>query len=316
MGFKSKKMNEFDLISKYFSWPLSDTSVVLGVGDDGAICDIESGYQLVTSIDTLIAGVHFPKSTSAADIAHKALAVNLSDMAAMGALPKHFTLALTLPEVDQSWLEDFSQSLQQLSTQSGVSLIGGDTTKGPLSIAISIVGWVESGKALRRSGAQVGDGVYVSNTIGDAAFSLWQLNNNDAPDSGCLVKLNRPIPQVELGRSLQGIASACIDISDGLKQDLCHILKASKVSARIEVEKIPLAKVLTDHVNKKNDWSLVLNGGDDYELCFTVPVKNQTMLSGISKRCGVKITQVGVICESGDLEIVGAKNIGRSYQHF
>ena len=152
--------------------------------------------------------------------------------------------------------------------------------------------------------------------IGDAAFSLWQLNNNDAPDSGCLVKLNRPMPQVELGRSLQGIASACIDISDGLKQDLCHILKASKVSARIEVEKIPLAKVLTDHVNKKNDWSLVLNGGDDYELCFTVPVKNQTMLSGISKRCGVKITQVGVICESGDLEIVGAKNIGRSYQHF
>ena len=309
-------MQEFDLIRDYFTWPSCQSSVILGVGDDGAICDVESGYQLVTSIDTLIAGVHFPESTSAADIAYKALAVNLSDIAAMGALPKYFTLALTMPEVDQSWLQDFSQSLKQLSEQSGVSLIGGDTTKGSLSITISIVGWVESGRALRRSGAQVGDGVYVSNTIGDAAFALWQLKNNDNPDNSCLVKLNRPAPQVELGRSLQGAASACIDISDGLEQDLSHILKASKVGAEIDVGQIPLTRVLMDYVNKKNDWSLVLNGGDDYELCFTVPEKNQAMLGDISKRCGVKITQIGVICESGGLEIVGAKNIGKSYQHF
>jgi len=309
-------MQEFDLIRKYFTWSSDQDSVVLGVGDDGAICDIESGYQLVTSIDTLIAGIHFPESTCATDIAYKALAVNLSDMAAMGALPKYFTLASTMPEVDQSWLQDFSQSLKQLSEQFNVSLVGGDTTKGSLSITISIIGWIESGKALRRSGAQVGDGVYVSNTIGDAAFALWQLNNNEKPDNGCLVKLNRPLPQVELGRLLQGVASACIDISDGLEQDLSHILNASKVGARIEVEKIPLTKVLTDHVNKKNDWSLVLNGGDDYELCFTVPEKNQAMLGDISKRCGVKITQIGVICESGGLEILGAKNTGKSYQHF
>ena len=309
-------MQEFDVIRKYFTWSSDQNSVVLGVGDDGAICDVESGYQLVTSIDTLIAGVHFPESTSAADIAHKALAVNLSDMAAMGSLPKHFTLALTMPAVDQSWLQDFSQSLKQLSEQFGASLIGGDTTRGSLSITISIIGWVESGKALRRSGAQVGDGVYVSNTIGDAAFALWQLNNNEKPDNGCLVKLNRPLPQVELGRSLQGVASACIDISDGLEQDLSHILKASKVGVRIEVGKIPLTRVLTSHVNKQNDWSLALNGGDDYELCFTVPEKNQTMLDDISKRCDVKITQIGVICAFGVFEVVGAKNTGKSYQHF
>lgn len=309
-------MQEFDLIHKYFTWPSNEDSVALGVGDDGAVCNVESGYQLVTSIDTLITGVHFPEFTCAADIAYKALAVNLSDMAAMGALPKYFTLALTMPEVDQSWLQDFSQSLKQLSEQFGVSLIGGDTTKGSLSITISIIGWVESGKALRRSGAQVGDGVYVSNVIGDAAFALWQLNNNEKPDNDCLVKLNRPLPQVELGRSLQGIASACIDISDGLEQDLSHILKASRVGVRIEAEKIPLTKVLTNHVNKKNDWSLVLNGGDDYELCFAVPEKDQAMLDDISKRCGVKITQIGVICAFGVLEIVGVKNTGKSYRHF
>ena len=309
-------MQEFDLIRKYFTWSSGQSSVVLGVGDDGAICNVEFGYQLVTSIDTLIAGVHFPESTSAADIAYKALAVNLSDIAAMGALPMHFTLALTMPKVDKSWLQEFSQSLKQLSEQFGVSLIGGDTTRGPLSITISIIGWVESGKALRRSGAQVGDGVYVSNTIGDAAFALWQLNNNDIADSDCLEKLNRPLPQVELGRSLQGIASACIDISDGLEQDLSHILKASEVGAEIDVGKIPLTKALTVHINKQSDWSLVLNGGDDYQLCFTVPEKNQAVLGGISKCCDVKITQIGVICAFGALEILGVKNIGKSYQHF
>jgi len=309
-------MHEFDLIRKYFIWSTNQTSVVLGVGDDGAICDIESGYQLVSSIDTLIAGVHFPQTTSAADIAHKALAVNLSDIAAMGALPKYYTLALTLPEVNQPWLRDFSQSLKQLSKQFNISLIGGDTTKGNLSITISIMGWIESGKALRRSGAQIGDGVYVSNTLGSAAFALWQLNNNEVPDVTNLKSLNRPIPQLELGRSLQGIASACIDISDGLEQDLSHILVASNVGAVIEVEKLPINRVLAKRILKDGDYSLPLNGGDDYELCFTVPEKNQAMLGDIAKHCGIKITQIGVICASGGLEIVGAKNIGKSYQHF
>ncbi|MCS5591683.1 MAG: thiamine-phosphate kinase [Gammaproteobacteria bacterium] len=309
-------MHEFDLIREYFTWSSIQGSIVLGVGDDAAICNIEPGYQLATSIDTLISGVHFPDATAAADIAHKALAVNLSDLAAMGAIPKYYTLALTMPEVNKFWLHDFSKSLKQLSEQFGVHLIGGDTTKGSLSITISIIGWMESGKALRRSGAQVGDGIYVSNTIGDAAFALWQLNSNDSPDNSCLNRLNRPMPQVEMGRSLVSIASACIDISDGLEQDLSHILTSSKVGAIIEVDKIPMSPLLTDYVGRDGDYSLVLNGGDDYELCFTVPEKNQVALSRISKHCGAKITQIGVICESGGLEIVGAKNAGKSYQHF
>ena len=309
-------MQEFDLIREYFTWPSGDNSIALGVGDDAAILDIEPDYQLVSSIDTLISGVHFPESTCAADIAHKALAVNLSDIAAMGAIPKYYTLALTLPEVNKNWLQDFSQSLKQLSKKFGVSLVGGDTTKGALSITISIMGWVEKGGALQRSGAQIGDGVYVSSTIGDAALALWQLNNNEIPTHNCLEKLNRPTPQVLLGRSLQSVATACIDVSDGLEQDLSHILTASKVGSEIDVSKIPLTDELTNHVEKQKDWSLVLNGGDDYELCFTVPQKNQAILSDISKRCGVKITQIGVICESSRLKIVGAKNVGKSYQHF
>lgn len=310
------QMNEFGLIGKYFSWPSNQSSVELSVGDDAAVLNVEGGYQIVTSIDTLIAGVHFPQNTAAADIAYKALAVNLSDLAAMGAIPKYFTLALTIPEVDVHWLEGFSRSLQKLSEKFGVSLIGGDTTKGPLSITISIIGWVENNTALMRSQAQIGDGVFVSNSIGDAALALLQLNSDHSVDAHCLQRLNRPYPQVELGRSLRGVASACIDISDGLEQDLSHILTSSRVGATIEVEKLPISQASAEHVRQQNDYTLALNGGDDYELCFTVPKQNQAALAGISKCCGVNITQIGVICESAGLEIVGVKSAGSSYQHF
>jgi len=309
-------MREFDLIKQYFTWGENDSSITLGVGDDCAVGDIDTGYQFVSSIDTLISGVHFPQETSAADIAFKALAVNLSDIAAMGAIPKHYTLALTLPEVDKAWLQDFSQSLKQLSQQFGVSLIGGDTTRGVLSITISIVGWVENGKALLRSGAKIGDGIFVSNTIGDAALALRQLKGNDSPNLDCLAKLNRPTPQVELGLSLLGVASACIDISDGLEQDLSHILSRSNVGALIEVDKIPLSVPLMDYVSESKDWSPVLSGGDDYELCFTVPSNKQSMLANIASKCDVKITQIGFIRDSAGLEVKGAQNVGESYQHF
>lgn len=309
-------MNEFDLIGKYFTWPSNLTSAELSVGDDAAVCNVEPGYQIATSIDTLISGVHFPKDTSAADIAYKALAVNLSDLAAMGAIPKYYTLAITMPVVDTLWLEEFSHSLRQLSKEFDVSLIGGDTTRGSLSITISIVGWIESNTALLRSKAQIGDGVFVSNTIGDAALALYQLNSNTPLNARCLQKLNQPYPQIELGRSLRGIASSCIDISDGLEQDLSHILKSSQVGAIIQVEKLPISSVLTEHVQKHGDYDLPLNGGDDYELCFTVSPQNQAALSGISQRCGVKITQIGSICESAGLEVVGVENAGSSYQHF
>ncbi|SVC39510.1 uncharacterized protein METZ01_LOCUS292364, partial [marine metagenome] len=187
-------MEEFNLIRKYFTWPIKDPSVVLGVGDDAALFSLEQGYQLVTTTDTLTEGVHFSASTPAKDIAHKSLAVNLSDIAAMGAKAKYFTLAITLPKIDQFWLKEFSDSLRQLSMHYEVSLIGGDTTKGSLTITITMIGIVQSLKALTRSGARPGDGVYVSGTIGDAGFCFWKLSNGLVPSNQELKRLNCPTP--------------------------------------------------------------------------------------------------------------------------
>ena len=202
----------------------------------------KQGYQLVTTTDTLTEGVHFSANTPAKDIAHKSLAVNLSDIAAMGAKAKYFTLAIALPKLDQSWLKEFSDSLRKLSMHYKLSLIGGDTTRGPLNITITMFGIVENSKAMKRSGARPDDGVYVSGTIGDAGFCFWKLSNALIPSNQELKRLNCPIPRVELGLVLKNLASACIDVSDGLEQDLLHILKASSVGAVIEVEKYPSVK--------------------------------------------------------------------------
>jgi len=309
-------MNEFDLIREYFTWPIKDSSVELGVGDDAALFSLEQDYQLVTTTDTLIEGVHFSASTTAKDIAHKSLAVNLSDIAAMGAKAKYFTLAITLPKIDKSWLKEFSNSLRKLSERYEVSLIGGDTTRGSLTITITMIGIVESSKALTRSGARLGDGVYVSGTIGDAGFCFWKLSNGLIPSNQELKKLNRPTPRIELGLELKNLASACIDISDGLEQDLSHILKASSVGAVIEVEKIPISELLHVHIKDTNDWSIPLCSGDDYELCFTVPEDNEEALKMISESCNVKITKIGVISESLGLQIEGFDGPRKSYQHF
>ena len=309
-------MNEFDLIRDYFTWPIKDSSVVLGVGDDAALLSLKQGYQLVTTTDTLTEGVHFSSSTSAEDTAHKSLAVNLSDIAAMGAMAKYFTLAIALPKIDQSWLKEFSDSLKQLSERYEVSLIGGDTTKGPLTITITMFGIVESSKALTRSGARPGDGVYVSGTIGDAGFCFWKLSNDLVPSNQELKRLNCPTPRVELGLALKNLANSCIDVSDGLEQDLLHILKASSVGAVIEVEKIPVSEALLVHVKDTNDWSIPLCGGDDYELCFTVPEGNQEALKKISESCNIDITRIGVVTESLGLQIEGFDGPRKSYQHF
>ena len=309
-------MNEFDLIRDYFTWPIKDPSVALGVGDDAALFNLRQGYQLVTTTDTLTEGIHFSASTSAKDIAHKSLTVNLSDIAAMGAKAKYFTLALTLPKIDQSWLQEFSDSLRQLSELYDVSLIGGDTTRGPLNITITMIGIVESSKVLKRSGARPGDGVYVSGTIGDAGYCFWKLSNGLIPSNQELKKLNCPTPRVELGLELNNIASACIDISDGLEQDLSHILTASSVGAVVEVEKIPISEALLGHIKDTNDWSIPICGGDDYELCFTIPEGNEETLKKISKSCNVNITRIGVISESLGLQIKGFKGPRKSYQHF
>jgi thiamine-monophosphate kinase len=309
-------MNEFDLIRDYFTWPIKDPSVALGVGDDAALFSLDQGYQLVITTDTLTEGIHFSANTPAKDIAHKSLAVNLSDIAAMGAKAKYFTLAISLPKIDQSWLKEFSDSLRQLSGYYKVSLIGGDTTRGSLNITITMIGIVESSKALTRSGARSGDGVYVSGTIGEAGFCFWKLDNGLVPSNQELKKLNCPTPRIELGLKLKNLASACIDISDGLEQDLSHILKTSSVGAVIEVEKIPISEALHVHIKDTNDWSIPLCGGDDYELCFTVPEDNEEALKMVSESCNVNITKIGVISELLGLQIEGFDGPRKSYQHF
>ena len=309
-------MNEFDLIHDYFTWPIKDPSVTLGVGDDAAIFNLEQGYQLVTTTDTLIEGVHFSANTPAKDIAHKSLAVNLSDIAAMGAKAKYFTLAITLPKLDQPWLKEFSDSLRQLSESYEVSLIGGDTTRGSLNITITMIGIVESSKALTRSGARPGDGVYVSGRIGDAGFCFWKLSNGLVSSNQELKRLNCPIPRIELGLALQNLESACIDISDGLEQDLSHILKASSVGAVIEVKKIPISEALLGHIKDSNDWSIPLCGGDDYELCFTIPEGKEEALKIVSESFNVNITRIGIVSESLGLQIEGFDGPRKSYQHF
>lgn len=268
-------LSEFSLIQRYFSQGTAQRADVrLGVGDDAAILIPPQDHELVMSLDTLVSGVHFPADTSAADIAYKALAVNLSDMAAMGAIPAWMMLGLTLPEVSESWLQQFSEGMCELARLHNVALIGGDTTRGPLTISVQINGFVPTGQALCRQGAKAGDRIYVTGQLGDAGIGLQLALNNCGIDLEAeeqdyyLQRLNRPVPRVEVGTQLRGLASSCIDISDGLVGDLGHILKASNVGASLNVECLPVAQV----VKQMDDWwALPLTAGDDYELCFTVP---------------------------------------------
>ena len=309
-------MNEFELIQNYFNWRINDPDVELGVGDDAAILNIDPGYQLVTSTDTFSEGVHFFKDASASDIAFKSLVANLSDIAAMGATPKCFTLALTLPKLDQNWLRNFSESLKNTAEFFKVSLIGGDTTRGPLNISITIMGVIENSKAILRSSARVGDDIYVSGNIGDAAYCLKKIINGQKPTQDQHRSLNRPTPRVKLGIALKDIANSCIDISDGLEQDLSHILKASSVGAEIDIKKLPISKPLLDYIKSNGDWSIPLCGGDDYELCFTVPKIHTRSLKEISELCNVKITKIGVIVNTKKLIIKGYNFESDSYRHF
>lgn len=295
--------SEFDIIRQYFTLKENRSDVILGIGDDAAILDISKHpqQQLVQSVDTLIAGVHFPVETSAQDIAYKALAVNLSDMAAMGAEPAWFTLSITLPDDNETWLKDFSESLAATAEKYHLQLIGGDTTRGPLlSLSITINGFVPVNKALTRNNAQPGDKVYVSGTLGDAALALaaWRgecLLTGEHSDY-LYQRLNRPTPQVELGLLLRDYAGSCIDISDGLIADLGHITEKSSVGANIVFENIPLSDAfnfnLTDNALKV---PLVLAGGDDYELCFTLPESKQEQFNQLIKGKNLIVTCIGEI---------------------
>jgi len=307
-------VGEFSLIDQYFNW--HSTSIDLGVGDDCALISIGVNQQLATSVDTLIEDVHFPKNTAASDIAYKALAVNLSDLAAMGATPKYFTLALTLPSEDKSWLYDFSNSLRSLAKQHQIVLVGGDTTKGKLSISINVTGVVDKGRALLRSGAKVGDYIFISNTVGDAALAWKQLQDNKTPSIELLKKFNTPDPQVLLAQKLLSVANSCIDISDGLEQDLSHILKQSGVGASINLNDIPLSDEVLTYVQQTKDWCLPLAGGDDYELCFSVPKEKIKVVESIEKELDITLAKIGVVTENQGLKIKGLEKTCKSYQHF
>jgi len=309
-------MNEFDLIESYFNWPITDSNLELGIGDDAALFCLNSEEQLVVSTDTLSEGVHFFKDASPIDVSYKSLAVNLSDIAAMGAVPKYFTLSLTIPTFNHDWLQQFSVSLKDASQLFNVSLIGGDTTKGPLNITITMMGSIEKSMAIRRSGAKNGDDIYVSGNLGDAALCLKKINEGVRPTQNQLNKLNRPIPRIELGSALKNVASSCIDISDGLEQDLSHILKSSKVGAKIDIKSLPLGDSTKEYIKKTDDWSLALCGGDDYELCFTADKSMKLKINKLSDNFKIGLTKIGEINSSGELEIVGYDGPRSSYQHF
>lgn len=309
-------MNEFDLIQSYFNWEISDPSIELGVGDDAALFNLNPGHQLVTSTDTLVEGVHFFKDASPRDIAYKSLAVNLSDMAAMGAAAKCYTLSLTIPELDKEWLKDFSSSLKESSKLFNVHLIGGDTTKGPLNISINMMGSIEINSPIKRSGANEGDDIYVSGELGSAALCLKKIKKGEIPLESDLNSLNRPIPRLELGSALKNLASSCIDVSDGLEQDLSHILKSSGVGAIIDTQELPLSDSVMHYVKDTNDWSLPLCGGDDYELCFTAGKSKRDKISAISESLGTRVTRIGEIISQKKLEVIGYTGPRNSYQHF
>lgn len=284
--------SEFQLIQAYFSDPeqTQRADVILGIGDDCAIVAPRAQAELVFSMDTLISGVHFPHHTPADAIAYKSLAVNLSDLAAMGAEPAWFTLSLSLPEFDAAshqWLNEFSLSLFSLAKQYNIQLLGGDTTHGPLSITIQVCGYIEQGGGLKRSGAKEGDIIAVSGSLGAAAIGLDIALQQNISNYHCLSEsdlqsalqaLNFPQARVDAGLNLRKIAHSAVDLSDGLFSDLGHILNVSQVAAVIDVEKIPLADSLAC-MDKEAAWEKALTGGDDYELCFTLSEDNWPEMS-------------------------------------
>lgn len=283
-------MYEFNLIKKYFA-ELSPkrSDVLLSIGDDCALLKPRANEVLAVTMDTLVAGVHFFPDMPAYDLGYKALAVNLSDLAAMGAEPAWATLALTLPKVDDNWLTEFCAGFSALGQQYQLQLVGGDTTQGPLSITVQAHGFVPAQQALRRDSAKPGDKIYVTGSLGDAGAGLLslkkQLKIKDTLQQQLINRLYKPAPRVKEGMALRGIANAAIDISDGLAADLGHILELSQVGARIYPEQLPLSSSLKQAVDLTKAWELALTAGDDYELCFTVPAKQESKLKELNLAC-------------------------------
>jgi thiamine-monophosphate kinase len=298
--------------------------VLLGIGDDCAIVQSKALQQIAISVDTLVEGIHFLPNTDPESLGHKSLAVSLSDLAAMGATPAWFTLALTLPEVNADWLAGFAKGLTRLADEHNIALIGGDTTRGPLSITVQVHGHVDAEQAFRRDGAKVGDSIYVSGTLGDAGAGLKlkqsQLNNKfgSATDVTFLQqRLDKPAPRVALGQSLLGVAHAAIDISDGLIADLNHILEKSNVGAQINLDALPISAELMGIVGREEAEKLALYSGDDYELCFTAsPEKDRELANKIKDT----YTKIGTITNENNIVFIKSGQkvelIGAGYEHF
>ena len=295
--------------------------VGLGIGDDCALLDVPEGMQLAVSTDTLVAGVHFPPETAAADIGYKALAVNLSDLAAMGAEPAWFSLALTVPEMDWDWLRGFTDGLLELAKEHDIALIGGDTTRGPLSITVTVHGLVPAGQALRRTGARVGDDIWITGSPGDAAAALRQLGG-PMQSMKLRHRLNRPTPRVQAGLALRGLAHAAIDVSDGLAQDLGHILAVSGVGAELDLGRLPVSSSLLDFFPDDDArWRLQLAGGDDYELLFTAPPELAEAVLAAGRACGLSVGAIGRIDAEPGLRLRDAEgrelpNVHLAFDHF
>jgi thiamine-monophosphate kinase len=319
---RRRKMDEFELIAKFFTQQeISRADVILDIGDDCALLDIPADHHLAITTDTLVNGVHFPVETSAFDIGYKSLAVNLSDLAAMGATPAWVSLALTLPSLDETWLAEFSRGFFALAARHQVQLIGGDMTHGPLSITITAQGLLPKNQAITRSGAKPGDFIYVTHTLGDAGFALLAIQNKTDLPPEIFARLNRPEPRVNIGIKLRNIASSAIDISDGLISDLSHILKKSHVGATICVDQLPLSPTLREMLSPEAAIALALSAGDDYELCFTIRPGDETLLNDTLLQSGHSYTRIGTITAETELNlefIDGRKYHGniQGYQHF
>lgn len=284
-------MDEFELIERYFRRAVTipaGSGVELGIGDDAAVLKVPAGHRLVVSVDTLVAGRHFVQEAEAGTLGYKALAVGLSDLAAMGATPCWYWLALTLPAAEARWLEAFAASMHALARRYDMVLAGGNLARGPLAICITVAGLVRPRQVLRRDGATAGDAIYVSGELGAAALAL------QAPRAP-VERLCRPKPRVELGLALAGLASACIDVSDGFGADLGHLLTASGVGATLDPAALPLPAALVALPQRERAWQLAISGGDDYELCFTVPSAREEMLRRQLSELDVRVTRVGKV---------------------
>lgn len=312
--------SEFDLIDRIRSRAATREDVVLGIGDDAAILQPPAGKQLVVTADTLNAGVHFPEMTKAEDIGWKTLAVNLSDLAAMGAQPAWCTLSLSLPESDPKWLDGFLDGFLELASRHGIAIVGGDTTRGPLSLGVTAMGLVEPGRVLRRDGAQAGDDVWVTGTLGDAAAALQSLFAGATLDRALRARLDRPMPRVEAGRHLVGLANACIDVSDGLLADLGHICTRSGVGAEIRLETLPASPALQRFAPvMRHAWQAA--GGDDYELCFTAPQERRSEIAAAMDSIGIPATRVGHVVAGQGVQVFDTNGnpwqpSRRGYDHF